>query len=66
LVWSFENTSRGGWVRLIFLMFRGLAGFVAMFVGPNAIPHFINTPLVHNHTIMCYLRLISTKMYVTA
>jgi hypothetical protein len=65
LVWSFENTSSGGWVRVIFLMFRGLTGFVAMFVEPKAIPHFIHTPLVHNHTEMRYLRLISTEMYVT-
>jgi hypothetical protein len=65
LVWSFENTSRGGWVRAIFLMFRGLAGLVVMFVVPKAIPHFGRAPLVHNHTVMRYLRLVSTKMYIT-
>jgi hypothetical protein len=65
LVWSFENTSSGGWVMAIFLMFRELTGLVVMFVVPKAIPHFGHAPLVHNHTVMRYLRLVSTKMYIS-
>ncbi len=31
---------------------------------PKAIPHFQCTPMVHIHTSMHYLRLISTKVYM--
>jgi hypothetical protein len=36
-----------------------------VFVVPKAIPHFGRAPLVHNHTVMRYLRLVSTTMYIT-
>ena len=50
---------------MIFLMFRGLTGLVLVFVVPKAIPHFLILLLVHNQTEMYYLRLVSTKMYMT-
>ena len=54
----------GGWVRVIFWMFRGLTGLVVVFVVPKAIPHFLILRLVHNKTEMYYLRLVSTKIYM--
>ena len=67
--WSFENISRGGCVRVVFLIFRRLAGLVVvMIVGvcvPKAIPHLFVLLMVRKHTPMYYLRLISTKMYVS-
>ncbi len=54
----------GVWVRVIFWMFRGFSGLVWVFLVPNTIPHYYHAPLVHNHTVMHYLRLICTKTYI--
>jgi len=43
--WSFENISRGCFVRVILLIFRGLAALVLVVVCvPKAIPHFVMLP----------------------
>ena len=46
--WSFENISRGCCVRVVFLIFRGLTGWVVVvIVGvcvPKAIPRFVHAP----------------------
>jgi hypothetical protein len=49
---------------VICLMFSVLVGLVVVACLPKAIPHCVNTPLVHNHTTMHYLSLICTKMYI--
>ncbi len=54
---------------LSFLNFSGSTSLVAVVVigvcEPKAIPHFQCAPMVHIHTSMRYLRLVSTKMYMS-
>lgn len=46
---------------MIFLMFRGLGGLVvAVVFMPKAIPHLSCFLIVQKHTVMHYLRLVST------
>ena len=65
--WSFENISRGCSFRVILFIFRVLAGLVCVDVVPKAIPQCCSVlRMVQKHTPMFYLRLICTKLYITA
>ncbi len=65
--WIWVKISVGGLFRLIFMIFGVLAvdGWVGIFwVLPKMIPH-LYFPLVCKHTTVHYLRLTSTKTYIT-
>ncbi len=65
--WIWVKISVGWFLRFIFMIFGVLAGagWVGSFwVLPKMIPH-VCIPLVRKHTIAHYLRLISTKTYMT-